>query len=106
MTLREDIVADIASLQAKLHVLDIAPVDTYPVGTIARFASNNNLTQWHIIKQADESWCYLTISSANNSSTNLSMSLAGWILHFSSQNLSYFELYILATGATPVYTSS
>lgn len=98
MTLKSDIQAQIAALQAQLAILNGAPNDTYNLGTIARFAANSNTTHFHYKKTAVETW--------TDMSSGVQQDLASWILNATQSNIGYFEVYILSPAASPIYSHS
>jgi hypothetical protein len=90
-------------IQSKLDILNRVPEDTYPFGTIIRFAANGNAVKWHIMKIDEESW--IKIGPGFNSSTTVAQSTGDWILEAVDSNIGYFEVYVLTVGNAPIYTS-
>lgn len=89
----------IADLQAELGILTTFPEDTYPLGTVAVFASGvggHNKTYYKKIEE--ETWA--------NIATNEEKDLASWILFTRQSDIGYFEVYILTPAASPIYASA
>jgi len=82
-----------------LDILNRCPTDIYPLGTIVRFAANNNTTKWHYLKVGEESWSYLE-------SRTVDKELARWILEAMESTIGYFEVYVLTVAATPIFTQA
>jgi hypothetical protein len=99
VTLKEQIEQEIAVLQARLNNLNRVPTDTYPFGTVVRFAANNNTSKWHYIKTAEDSWKSL------EEDINTEQDLASWILEALESSIGYFEVYVLTVANTPLFTS-
>jgi hypothetical protein len=98
MTLRQDIIDQIAALQAQLSILNTAPPDTYNFGTVVVFASTGH--KWYYAKTAEETWLQL------NGTSVIEKSLSEWILEAKQSGIGYFEVYIMTVAPTPIYASS
>lgn len=97
MTLVQTIQAQIVALQAKLAILNLAPTDTYPFGTMVVFSPQVG-PKWFYFKTAEESW--RDIHSA------IEKPLNEWILAAKESPVGYFEVYVLITQASPIYASA
>ncbi len=97
MALRDDLEAQIASLEARLAILNGAPEDTYNFGTVVVFSSANS--RWHYVKDNEESWRDMT----NGGPTK---PLSEWILEARESPVGYFEVYVLSVANTPIYAAS
>lgn len=96
MTKKQDLLDQIAELQAEVNILNTAPSDTYPLGTVVRFVANSNTIKWHYIKTSEETW--LSMESS------ISKSLSEWILDAVDSSIGYFEVYLLPVADTPFYS--
>ncbi len=98
MQTRAEILNKIAELQLLLGRYDATPEDVFHFGTIIRIAANNNMTKWHIIKTAEDTWRYL-------GGNGVERTLAEWILQATDSDLGYFEVYVLEPGSIPIYVN-
>jgi hypothetical protein len=98
MSLRDEIVSQIADLEQTLSVVNRFPADTYNLGTVVVFAADHNNLQWHYIKVAEETW--------KKFGTSAEATLAKWILSAIQSDIGYFEIYVLAVAPNPIYTSA
>ncbi len=94
---RQEIIDEIAELQALLARYDAVPEDNFNFGTIIRIAANQNLTKWHLLKVAEDTWKYLGGQAEK--------SLQEWILQAIDQNLGYFEVYVLEAQENPIFVN-
>ena len=95
--IRSDLVAEIERLETLLARYDAVPEDTFNLGTVIRFAYNNNQGHWHLIKTAENTWKY--VGGQNE------RSLPEWVIHAIDANLGYFEVYVLSPGESPIYVN-
>lgn len=96
MTKLQELQEQIAELQAEVNILNSAPSDTYPFGTVVRFVANSNTTKWHYIKTSEETWLSMEASS--------SRSLSEWILDAVNSDIGYFEVYLLTVAGSSFYS--
>lgn len=96
MSLLQDLQAQLADTQAKIDILLNAPEDTYPFGTIIRFAYNGNAGKFHIMKNGEESW--VKLPSATGGKT-----IGEWIVDSQTQSIGYFEMYVMTPAESPIY---
>lgn len=98
MTRKQELLDQIAELQAEVTILNTAPSDTYPFGTVVRFVANSNTTKWHYLKTSEETWLSLEGGSGD------SKSLSEWILVAVESGIGYFEVYLLTVAGSPFYS--
>jgi hypothetical protein len=100
MTLRSDLLAEQAEVNRKLAILNSAPPDTYPFGTIVVFASGpQGVNKWWYRKVQEETWA--------NMSNGIEQELSSWVLAASEAlDGAYFEIYVLLTQPAPIYASA
>lgn len=97
MGIREDILADIASLNAKLAILNGIDEDTFNFNTVAQISFANG-QKIFLLKVGEERW--------QNIKTNIQKELNTWIFESTQGNLGYFEVYIMTAGEVPFYASA
>jgi hypothetical protein len=97
MTLKTDLKAEIAALQARLVILNSVGEDIYSFGTVALFSANSNSSKWYYKKVGEELW-----KQVNGS---VEKSLAEWVLESVESSIGYFEVYILVVPELPFYAS-
>jgi hypothetical protein len=99
MTVRSDILDEIARLQTQLATLNRVPSDTFPIGSIVVFASGiGGKNKWYYVKTAEETWRYFV--------TNVEKDLASWILEATEASIGYFEVYVLTVNGSPIFASA
>lgn len=98
MSLRTDLISQIADLQAKLAILNGVAEDTFSFGTVMVFAAGlGGATKWYYHKTQEETWV---------SDLGEEKDLASWILVARESNIGYFEVYELRVQPTPFYASA
>lgn len=97
MSKKSDIENELAKLNKKLQILNSAPNDTYPFGTVVVFSA---VEEWYYVKIGEESWKKLGKSNLNEE-----LSLAEWILNSVEADVGYFEVYVMITDEDPIYSS-
>ena len=101
MTRKQEIQTQIANLQAELTVLNRAPSDTYPFGTVVVFASGTGgATKWYYRKVAEETWESMVSTPVMQSD------LASWIAYALESGIGYFEVYVLTVAPSPIFASA
>ncbi len=104
MTKKAEVQAEIDKLQAKLNKLNRIGNDNFVLGTVLRFAANQNTVKWHIIKVTEELWVYIGSGLAGSTTNN--GTLEDFILEALDSGVGYFEVYELKTQPNPFYTES
>lgn len=105
MSEKAQVQTQIAALQAKLVILNRIPEDTFPFGTILRFAGSN--FKWHYMKVEEESWTPLNGGSSTSGSYSLGPHpIDYWVVSALDSNIGYFEIYVLSPAASPIFASS
>lgn len=94
---KAEIQAQITALQVQLGILNSAPSDTFPIGTVVVFSASSG-SKWYRVKTAEETWKNL-LGAAEKT-------LAEWILESMESNIGYFEVYVLKVQETPIFASS
>lgn len=88
--------AQIAELNRQLGILNSAPADTFPLGTVVVFNAATG-SKWYYFKVAEETWA---------SKDGEEKDLASWILEAMDSNIGYFEVYKLLVSPTPIFASA
>lgn len=97
---RQELQQAIDQLNAQLTILNSVPTDSFPVGTVVVFSSNNNTRHWHYRKLVNELWTPMAYNSKKE------LPLEEWILQAKQTDIGYFEVYVLTVAETPFYASS
>lgn len=99
MTIRDEVVAGIAKLQARLAVIDRINEDTFTFGTVVVFSAATG-SKWYYIKTGEELWLDMQNDIRGE------QQLIEWILGAIDSEIGYFEVYVLDTRATPFFASA
>jgi hypothetical protein len=102
MSRKTEIQSEIASLQAKLNILNRVGDDTFNLGTVLVFAAKNNTVHWYIRKTNIDTWISMTTA---NPTPILSKDLFSFISDALESDIGYFEVYELRVQPNPFFTS-
>lgn len=97
---RQELQQAIDQLNAQLTILNSVPTDSFPVGTVVVFSSDNNTRHWYYRKLNNELWTTMLFKSKEEKP------LEEWILQTTQSDIGYFEVYVLTVAETPFYASS
>lgn len=86
MSRKTEIQDRIAKLQAQLAIINRTPSDTFHIGTVVVFSSNQNKVHWYYAKTGEEAWLDLKDGTVEKP-------LADWILNAVESGIGYFEVY-------------
>ena len=101
MSTLTDLIAQRDALNAKIALFATFPEDVYNLGTVALFVYQENTQHIYYRKTAVELWKPIANSATGGKP------LSDWIYDFKTGFPSeYFEVYIMAPGATPIYASA
>ncbi len=102
MSLKQNLLDQIAELQSRVALLNAFPEDIYPLGTLVLFSGtrqNDTPFKLYLVKDGEESW----VDKTNHEY----LPLSEWLLKYkTSPNVKYFEAYLLHIEELPFYASA